>query len=277
MKLDTNRLIVALACACFSQAALAEGAPLTYQGRLIADGEPVPNGQYTLTIEIFRDSGASARVCGDNQVSVDVVGGYFTHTLEDTGCRGALELHVDKLYVRVIARGGPFGDRDVEIGMHPVSTGVFALHAVSGGGAIGDIVPSMLDPDDFQAMRGPGWVLADGGSYPESRYAELTGRAAVPDLRGVFLRGLDHGRIGEDGQGNPEGNLALGSYQADRIGSHTHEVELGAQSSEDVDPGPVLREERKSEEESHTFTTSPSGGEETRPRNVTVNFFIRID
>lgn len=278
MKLIFRLIVSAFLVGCFASVAWAEQAPLTYQGRLLANGQPVDDGEYTLAVELFADEDASQRICGDTQVSVEVVAGYFTHTIEDSSCMEELREPYRQVYVRVLARGGPFGDRDVEVGVHSISTGVFALHAMSGGGAVGDVVASMLTVEQFQALRGTGWVLADGGSYAGSRYAEITGRSSVPDLRGVFLRGKDHGRNAEDGRGNPGGDFALGDYQPDEVGSHGHEVEIADSTDIGEQEVPVISEGTTSEEaDPHNLRTTEDGGSETRPRNVTVNYFIRIN
>ncbi len=310
MKMRTNLwLVVTLLIFGVSLGAWAnEGlAPLSYQGRLLADGEPVPNGEYTLTLELFEDAGAAERICGDRNVTLDVLGGYFNHSFQDPNCAEGLRSHTGQVYVRVLARGGVFGDQDVKLGIHPISTSVFAIHAASGGGVVGDIVASMLTPEEFRALRGDGWVLADGRAHPGSTYEDITGRETVPDLRGVFLRGKDHGRMDDDGRGNPDGDLALGEWQGDAFEQHSHEVLLHVDAEELIEPpeegaggngengndngnengedngdpvmedGPALPFSVISDDWKYSVETSEDGEAETRPRSVTVNYFIKID
>lgn len=73
-----------------------------------------------------------------------------------------------------------------------------------------------------------GWLLCDGSAVSRTTYSRLytvigsswgsgdgSSTFNVPDLRGVFLRGLDGGK-------GYDGGRALGSYQADGYPSHTH-------------------------------------------------------
>ena len=66
---------------------------------------------------------------------------------------------------------------------------------------IGTVAPSMLKPSLFAEAVGdvdrdtPAWVFADGRTIAAtSRYSQKSGETVVPDLRGMFLRGLNEGR-----------------------------------------------------------------------------------
>ena len=162
-------------------------------------------------------------------------------------------------------------------------------------GAIGDVKPSMLTTAQFLAENGPGWVLADGSSCVGSSYHAKSGNSVVPDLRGVILRGKNNGRA--DGNQNPDGDLALGTFQSHATaknglaisdGGHRHRFyEAGAQGaikgvaehlmSNDANPsfstgnlvqGPVT---------DSANVSLGAGDAETRMRNVTVNNFIKIN
>ncbi|MCP4137461.1 MAG: hypothetical protein GY754_41220, partial [bacterium] len=88
-----------------------------------------------------------------------------------------------------------------------------------------------------------GWLFCDGRSVSRSEYCELfqvVGIAwgspdgdlfNVPDLRGVFLRGVDRGSGKDPGAGSrvaimSGGNTGnnVGSYQVDEFESHNHRV-----------------------------------------------------
>jgi hypothetical protein len=140
--------------------------------------------------------------------------------------------------------------------------------------AVGDVVSSLLAEAQFQVIRGNGWVLADGRSVAGSQYQVITGASTIPDLRGVFLRGRNDGGSAagarNDGNQNPDGTLPLGTFQGDMFASHNHGSfavsGLAGSYSYQAGPYPV----------NNTATTA-AGGNETRPKNVTVNFFIRIN
>jgi len=150
-----------------------------------------------------------------------------------------------------------------------------------------------------------GWVVCDGKLYnrADTAYKKLfnaigvswggdgVNKFAVPDLRGLFLRGVSEksnvdpdtllrtkSRPDLNSSGN--GGNAVGSKQQDDIKEHTHkyqdayfaEVNCGNQGLEgnkgesDNDNGRCANEQ----------TTAPSGGAETRPKNAYVYYIIKL-
>lgn len=158
---------------------------------------------------------------------------------------------------------------------------------------LGDIKYSILNEADFQAVNGgPGvWVLLRGQSktdlnipngeasvFDYLRAADHVSTTNLPDARGIFLRGKNHNR--EGGLGNPEGELLLGQRQADENKEHSHvgNMELGAEPA-----GGGSRSARaagslggSTHQWDSSYLVKPSGGPEARPRNITVNTFIKV-
>ena len=177
---------------------------------------------------------------------------------------------------------------------------------------IGTIIASMLRPDDFfEKYEEKYWSLADSSEVKKSEYEKITGSKYVPDLQGMFLRGLnvdlevdgkDSSKCDPDWRFRVPGNIA-GSYQADEMkthyhegttreaGKHIHRIELHAHPHDpdfkhprgypdisehiyeknyffDTDTGGTHR---------HTFETLNYGGSETRPKNVAVYWYIKIN
>lgn len=151
----------------------------------------------------------------------------------------------------------------------------------------GSILPSMLSPAQFAAQAGDPavfaptdsrWALADGRDVTGSRYETAAGSSTLPDLRGMFLRGLNEGR--SDGLQDPGGGArSAGDYQADDNKSHNHtngayQYILQADGlftmfSVDNSPSePNLRDKA---------SLTASGGAEARPRNISVYYFIKIN
>jgi hypothetical protein len=146
--------------------------------------------------------------------------------------------------------------------------------------SIGSVKQSMLDEATFQSIHGTGWVLMDGRDVTGSDYDTIVFGGIggnIPDARGQFLRGKDHGRHLIDGKGNPDGDLALGFQQTDEFEEHTHfptgffnngvidNSRLGIFTSNNGSPRTGLD------------PTTATGGSETRPKNTTVNIFIKIN
>jgi len=143
---------------------------------------------------------------------------------------------------------------------------------------IGDVKQSFLTEAEFQAEHDDTWVLCDGRDVIGSDYAILKEGDAVtshniPDARGQFLRGLDT----TEGVDPDFATRTLGSSQADEFKSHAHTTSdifrydkgggsSGADRYLDVDL-----------QGRGTPTINPSGGDETRPKNVACNMFIKIN
>ena len=99
----------------------------------------------------------------------------------------------------------------------------------------------------------------------------------IPDFRGKFLRGHDAG-AGYDPDRYSRTNLypggatgdSVGSYQDDEFRSHSHVETTIVSSDYGSDPGgwhwPNYTQ---------TESTSATGGSETRPKNISVNYIIK--
>lgn len=123
-----------------------------------------------------------------------------------------------------------------------------------------------------------GWLFCDGTAVSRTRYARLFARIGttygagdgsttfnLPDLRAEFIRGWDAGRAVDTGR-----NFA--STQADAFKSHFHimkkynrAIGTGAGFFAMDDQGTDGSE-----------NTEPTGGTETRPRNVALGFWIKF-
>jgi len=136
-----------------------------------------------------------------------------------------------------------------------------------------------------------GWLLCDGANVSRSTYADLfavigtsfgagsasdTNTFTLPDLRGRFLRGVSAGsgndpdaasRVASATGGNT-GN-AVGSYQTDDLESHTHGVDQHATQNRCGSSACSVPTVAVSGQSGAT------GGNETRPVNVYVNYIIK--
>jgi hypothetical protein len=133
---------------------------------------------------------------------------------------------------------------------------------------IGTIIGSLLSPDKFAARFGADsvyWKLADS-STASAEYFTATGKSNLPDLRGVFLRGINAGR--DTTAGDAAGERTAGSYQADEFKKHTHLENLAAGNG-GIHSGGSYGVINK-------IQTGPAGGAETRPRNVAVYWYVKV-
>jgi len=139
-----------------------------------------------------------------------------------------------------------------------------------------------------------GWLLCDGAELDRQTYADLfavigtahgDGDGAttflLPDYRGMFLRGVDHGRsLDPDrfARGNfPGGNIqdAVGSYQSDSFRRHGHSLgALGICDAGDPDGG-LFAVFNAFSHCKRRFSSTANGGNETRPQNIYVNYIIK--
>lgn len=170
------------------------------------------------------------------------------------------------------------------------------------GPPIGAIMPFYGSAAAAAALELGGWYLCDGraiSSIPDSVVypSEKTDLIAVvgnnlPDLRGLFLRGIDPA-----GTYDPTANRAVGNVQPSEIQGHSHNydrannntgsssvtINRGAETVESgsgavVGDDGFLTDGNHSHTISHTTTqTTPTGNAtETRPVNAAVNYLIKV-
>ena len=136
-----------------------------------------------------------------------------------------------------------------------------------------------------------GWLECDGSQITEAEYPELfalyrdrieAGKAFLPDYRGEFIRGWDHGR-GVDAE------RALGSYQGHEVANHAHEVAIAINESKwdtmpfgtSADPAVVRGQYHDlgtgdlAEGNEQWMLSNSRGGGETRPRNCAAMVIIK--
>ncbi|WP_448723142.1 phage tail-collar fiber domain-containing protein [Pseudomonas farris] len=127
----------------------------------------------------------------------------------------------------------------------------------------------------------PGFLEIDGSVKSVAVYPDLAaflgtafnkgdegaGNFRLPESRGEFLRGWDHGRGVDAGR-------AIGSWQADENKAHAHatDYELVADT---FAPGSALRYFVQEYGSANNVQTKASGGVESRPRNLAVMWCIK--
>ena len=169
----------------------------------------------------------------------------------------------------------------------------------------GNLNPSSIVPPGAivafaMAAIPAGYLKANGAAVSRAAFAALyaqigtqygTGDGAttfnLPDLRGVFVRGLDEGRGSDPGR-------TLGSLQGSQNASHTHAASSDVQGAHSHGMYPIVLNIATNQggghysvganptatgpvagAHNHTITVDASGGSESRPINVAMIYCIK--
>lgn len=126
------------------------------------------------------------------------------------------------------------------------------------------------------------WLECNGAAVSRTTYAALFGRIGtvfgagdgsttfnVPELRGEFVRGWDNGRGIDPAR-------AFGSAQTDEFESHTHTVNGANSYLSTAGGGAVANTPGADFSAGASVVLDPTGGSETRPRNIALLPCIHI-
>jgi hypothetical protein len=159
---------------------------------------------------------------------------------------------------------------------------------------IGTVIASLVPPGRFSGASGDAagfdptrvrWVPADGRSVAGSRFA-AQGASAVPDLRGLFLRGINEsedGMVRSDAYADPDGVRRPGQPQQDSFQIHGHKHEQGdgpdnpAGTFKGVNGNNVYMNGRVQEPAAIRDSGEPRISKETRPKNAAIYYYVRIN
>jgi hypothetical protein len=156
---------------------------------------------------------------------------------------------------------------------------------------IGAIIASMVPWEAASAAFRAHYLPADGREVDKSsQYYALINRQRpsgqsdlsqvnVPDLRGMFLRGLNvmdpQSSVQLDPGRADENNRVVGGYEADEVGPHQHNLsKLGnypngnGGDGSHIGEGGTLRKD---------YPIDSNATKETRPKNIAVYYYIRVN
>ena len=161
---------------------------------------------------------------------------------------------------------------------------------------VGSIQQSMLTETQWATLLGPvegaKWVLADGRNCTGTKFAQITGKTNLPDLRGAFLRSAGQNRNGttkwnggdvglwyEDSTALPKT-----AFTTSDPGNHDHGMgglNVIAQDLRNHDVNPAAGGNQEGvrnfqPQGGHTHTIG-GGDAQTAPVHVAVNVFIKIN
>lgn len=149
-------------------------------------------------------------------------------------------------------------------------------------GALGDVKWSILDPEKFQEVNGDCWTLMDGQSLPADTKLKAMGFDKIPNGQGVFLRAIDMRTTGRLDPDRPRGTKP-GDYQGENFKAHNHDLsnEIWVHHRSFVgsaDADKTLKDRQTgSGDTKFSQKTEDRGGNETRPKNIALYLFIRIN
>lgn len=125
-----------------------------------------------------------------------------------------------------------------------------------------------------------GWLACDGAEISRTTYANLfaaigttfgAGNGSttfnVPNMRGVFARGIDNGRGQDPGR-------VFGSFQNDGFAAHSHSITMKLDRAP-ASPGNAVFGDEPYYGQTD-IGTNPTGGSETRPKNIALLYCIRF-
>lgn len=155
---------------------------------------------------------------------------------------------------------------------------------------------NLTNPDgNIWSSRYSKWAPADGRQVPNSAFLRITSQNNVPDLRGIFMRGLNQFDPEESNsvstQRKDPDNRTRGSYQTDIFlkhnhggGNHSHRTGIFQAAStnwngvvfRDTGNGGIPNDIRTKISDSGDIINL-EGGDETRPKNLAVYYYIRIN
>ncbi|MBJ9218903.1 phage tail protein [Citrobacter freundii] len=165
-----------------------------------------------------------------------------------------------------LSRSNPFGDIKAD-GEAAIATALANLGLGEGSALpVGVPVPWPI------ATPPTGWLKCNGAAFTAAQYprlAQVYPTLILPDLRGEFIRGWD------DGRGVDPGRIIL-SNQLHMLASHSHTLVSWPSSGNPASHGGA-QDANGGNGEAYQSNSPvlPSGGTETRPRNVAFNYIVR--
>jgi microcystin-dependent protein len=305
-----------------SSAAYAQDRILNYQGVLLDnEGQPVADGLYDAFFELYDAQVDGNRLWFDSDLDITTVNGAFSVRLGSNEPISSAIDFTQTLWLEIEVETSPFSER-IRLDPEPTSISVLSkleakldsvLNARGTAVPIGTIQAFAVN-DSTKIPEG--WLLCNGRPYNEADYPELenllgttwgtapAGQFRVPDLSGVFLRGVDKSgrrdknptdRVNYDGI---DVGAVVGGYQEDatsrpsnnfRTDDDTHEHNINAYRVEATNGGgtidvlgytggiDLVSQPNKSNLDSDTHNHDITGGgdPETRPINAYVYYIIK--
>lgn len=291
MKRINTFAITLVALVLSSAATLAQSTAFNYTGCLLEGNAPA-NGSNDLQFILYAAPSGGLPLGSALMLSnTPVNNGIFVVSLDF----GGTVFNGNARWLEISARPGGSGNPFTNtFPRQAITAAPYAIYANNG-----------VPPGSVMAYMGAtppaGWLLCDGSAVSRTTYAALyaavgdssgSGNGSttfnLPDLRGMFLRGVNGGRTGtyadpgdnrvSAASGGNSGNN-VGSIQTDAFKSHQHynaRVNAGISDPGNTPGGFAGLAFQLDTTTSLTSATSiPAGAGETRPKNAYVNYIIK--
>ncbi len=308
MKTFSKLTLVLFICLGFTTTYAQAPAKISIQGTLKdANGAAVDDGTYTVEFRLYYQESGGA-IQWFEVATVESAGGIYSHYLGSVTPLNA-EVFGQTLYLGIKVGAYELVPR-TEMTYAPYTfasnTALSALKVVCSG-AVGDVKYSILNPTQFAAENGTCWVPMDGRNIFGKKLATILGASTIPNVSGLFLRAQEY-TDSNDPDRSP--SSAVAQTQSDGLGSHGHSYSLTASGTTngagahshtfnnatddggETDSGEAERYQRPNHRtdntssvpnHEHSFsgtvsgTINNAGGSETRPKNMNLYVYIRVD
>jgi hypothetical protein len=203
-------------------------------------------------------------------------------------------------------------DRDMILTLN-TDRGTFVSKSIAEGSMtssinlpLGTVITSFLSYEQFNAAtknneKSPGgiftsskskWSPCDGRPLPGSKYQKFSSQNNAPDLRGIFLRGLNtfdpsYTIAPQDGSQLAPDISSLGTYQKDALANHQHQILSSKNVLRYIEGGNLKGGDGAAfmsaagvpgkGDAAMLITDNDGGGQETRPKNVATYYYIKIN
>jgi hypothetical protein len=287
---------------------------ISIQGTLKdANGTAVADGNYTVTFRLYNQETGGTHLWQE-EATVEVVGGIYSHYLGSVQALDAANF-ANTLYLGIRIGSFELTPR-TELTYAPYTFSANTAQKVLCSGAVGDVKYSILNPTQFAAQNGSCWVPMDGRTLASTDLLRaLYGITTLPDAGGLFIRSQEFAG-GANNDPNRTSSSPIATVQTDATRAHNHSVSLSGTTSTsgshthsldqitlqrmsgDSDGGSNRFDQGSGDVRqnitvppsnttgsagSHTHTISLSGttdnntGSETRPANINLWVYIRIN
>jgi hypothetical protein len=272
---------------------------ISIQGTLKkASGAPLDDGYYRVTFKLYSALKGGSAIWQETTDSVEVNGGIYSHAL------GSVTILTTSTFMTTVYLGVQVGTYEMaprtEITYAPYA---FAVYSVVCSGALGDVKYSILNPTDFAKENGDCWVPFDGRTISGSKLS--TYKSTIPNAGGYFLRAQEFSGTYASGNVDPDrtSTTSIATVQSDAnkshnhtastgtAGAHTHDftdydnrnctgftgVESGCDGVSETGNTSRAGTTTSNGDHTHTVTVASDGGTESRPKNLNLWIYIRIN